>query len=409
MKEPAKMDKTYQTLDDILNDSEFGDLFDIKPTTSIITADDRLIESFNEINKFIDEHGYEPSNMLDMNERKLAKRLEGIRNDPEKILVLKVHDKHNILQVEEKQLKSLDDILQDDFLADILDVDTTASLDIFNLKHVKHNSERQESDFIARRKACKNFAKYEPLFKQCQADLKSSKRSLILFDEKNLVASTFFVLNGQLGYLENISAPVKRSGNRHDGRTYCIFENGTESNMQFLSLAARLYEARKENQAFTVSLTQEEANTKFVHSFNQISDNDKSTGYIYILKSKSNNPKIANIDNLYKIGYSTTPVEERIKNAENEPTYLMAEVEIISVYECYNLNPQKFEHIMHTFFAEACLNLDVFGTNGKRYNPREWFILPLDIIQNAISLIIHDQIQFHQYDHIMRKIYKNSI
>lgn len=392
------MDRIYHTLDDILDDNDFGDLFNLKPINSTITADDRLIESFNEINKFIDEHGHEPNNMLDMNERKLAKRLESIRSDPEKILVLRVHDKHNLLQLEEKPPESLDDILHDDFLADILGGDDVSSLDIFDLKHVKHSSERQESDFIARRKVCKNFAKYEPLFKQYQADLKSGKRSLISFDEKNLVANTFFVLNGQLGFLEDITAPVKRSGNRHDGRTYCIFENGTESNMQFLSLAARLYEARKESQAFTVSATQEEATTKFVRGFDVISAEDKSTGYIYILKSKSNNPKIANIDDLYKIGYSTTPVEERIKNAENEPTYLMAPVEIVSVYECYNMNPQKFEHIMHVFFTEACLNLDVFGEDGKRYNPREWFILPLDIIEIAIGLVISGEITNYSFN-----------
>lgn len=397
------MDKQYLSLDDILADSNFGDDFKVKETNQILTADDRLVESFNEINKFIDDYGHEPSNMLDINERKLAKRLEGIRNDPDKIIALKEYDKHKLLQLVEKPIESLDDILQDEFLANILGNDDTA-LDIFNLKHVTHSSERQESEFIARRKVCKNFAKYEELFKQCQADLSSGVRKQILFDEKNLVAGTFFVLNGQLGYLESISEPVKRGGNRHDGRTYCIFENGTESNMQFLSLAARLYEARKEHQAFTISLTQSEANTRFVRGFNQINDDDKSTGYIYILKSKSNNPKIANIDNLYKIGYSTITVEERIKNAENEPTYLMSEVEIISVYECYNLNPQKFEHIMHTFFAEACLNLDVFGDDGKRYNPREWFILPLAIIEEAITHIISCDIIGLRYDSISNKI-----
>lgn len=397
------MDNNYQSLDDIFADSDFGNLFDVKPSSQVITADDRLVESFNEINRFIDDYGHEPSNLLDLNERKLAKRLEGIRNDPDKIIALKEYDKHELLQLVEKPIESLDDILQDEFLANILGNDDSA-LDIFNLKHVKHSSERQESEFIARRKVCKNFAKYEELFKQCQADLSSGARKQILFDEKNLVAGTFFVLNGQLGYLESISEPVKRGGNRHDGRTYCIFENGTESNMQFLSLAARLYEARKESQAFTVSLTQEEANTRFIHGFNQISNDDKSTGYIYILKSKSNHPKIANIDNLYKIGYSTIAVEERIKNAENEPTYLMSEVEIVAVYECYNLNPQKFEHIMHTFFAEACLNLDVFGDDGKRYNPREWFILPLAIIEEAITHIISGDIIGLKYDSISNKI-----
>lgn len=404
------MGKQYLSIDDILADTEFGDLFSVKPKQNLQTTDQRLIDSFEEINKFIDTYGYKPTNMLDMNERKLAKRLDGICNNTEKTLLLKPYDKHNLLEIKDTPLESLEDILNDASLSDIFNNSgDDIPLDIFELKHVKHSSERQESDYIARRKACKNFSEYEPLFKSCHQDIKSGKRSLIAFDENNLVANTFFILNGQLGYLNNISDPVKRGGNRHDGRTYCIFENGTESNMQFLSLAARLYEARTENQAFTVSMTQEEANTKFVKSFDIIDKDDNATGYIYILKSKSTNPKITNIENLYKIGYSTIPVEERIKNAENEPTYLMAAVEIVSVYECYNFNPQKFEHIMHTFFSNACLNLDVFGEDRKRYSPREWFVLPLDIINESIQLIISGEIIKYAFDNqkmlITEKLY----
>lgn len=398
-----KMDKEYLSLDDILADSDFGDIFNYKAVNLVITSDDRLIESFNEINQFIDEYGHEPIANLDMKERKLAKRLEDYRSNPNKSLILKEYDKHNLLSMKEKTLESLDDILEDDFLADILN-DNESALDIFDLKHVKHSSERQASDYIAKRKVCKNFAKYEPLFKQCQEDLKNGRRNLISFSENNLTEDTYFVLNGQLGYLETITDNVNRAGHRGDARTYCVFENGTESNMQKLSLVARLFEARKNNQAFTLSQLPDEATTKFVKAFNHIQTEDKSTGYIYILKSKSTNPKITNIDNLYKIGYSTIPVEERIKNAVEEPTYLMAPVDIVSVYECYNLNPQKFEHIMHIFFGRACLNLDVFGEEGKRYNPREWFILPFDIIEEAIQLIISGKITKYQFNHELQLI-----
>lgn len=398
MKEIARMDKTYHTLDDILSDSDFGDLFNTKPVTSIITADDRLIESFNEINKFIDEHGHEPSNMLEMNERKLAKRLEGIRNEHDKSLSLISYDKHNLLQIEKNPIESLDDLLQDSFLDDILSADNSA-LEIFDLKHVKHSSERQTTDFVARRKVCKNFAKYEPLFKQCQAELKSGSRKLIKFNEQKLVPNTYFVVNGVLGYLETVYDLVKDKNSKFDGRIYCVFENGTESNMLFRSLGKMLYD-----NGHVVSLSNSDNITEFNHGFDIINNDDKSTGYIYILKSKSANQKIANIENLYKIGYSTTPVEERIKNAENEPTYLMAPVEIISVYKCYNLNPQKFEHIMHTFFAEACLNLDIFDEDGKRYNPREWFIIPLSIIEAAITNIINGNILNLKFDYINNQL-----
>jgi hypothetical protein len=395
------MESKYNTLDDIFNDSEFGNFVSSKPINPIITLDDRLIESFNEINTFIDEHGHEPTNMRDMNERKLVKRLEGIRSDPKKIVALKSYDKHDLLQIEEKPIESLDDILQDNFLADILDADSSA-LGIFDLKHVKHSSERQATDFVSRRKVCKNFAKYEPLFKQCQAELKSGARKLIKFNEQNLVPNTYFVVNGVLGYLETVYDLVKDKNSKFDGRIYCVFENGTESNMLFRSLGKMLYDNGQ-----LVSLSNTESITEFNQGFNVINDGDKSTGYIYILKSKSTNPKVANIDNLYKIGYSTIPVEERIKNAETEATYLMASVEIVSVYECYNLNPQKFEHIMHTFFAQACLNLDVFGEESKRYNPREWFILPLSVIEQAIDLIISGDILNYSFNSKLSLIQTN--
>lgn len=396
-----KMDKQYLSLDDILDDSDFGEVFSIKPTNPVISADDRLIESFNEINKFIDQHGHEPTNMLDMNERKLAKRLENFRDEPEKSITLKPHDKHNLLQIQEKPIESLDDILQDDFLASILGDDSSA-LGIFDLKHVKHSSERQATDFVARRKVCKNFAKYEPLFKQCQTELKSGARKLIKFNEQSLAPNTYFIINGVLGYLETVYDLVKDKNSKFDGRIYCVFENGTESNMLFRSLGKMLYYNGQ-----IVSSSNAENIAEFHHGFNLISEDDQSTGYIYILKSKSTNPKVANIDNLYKIGYSTIPVEERIKNAENEATYLMAPVEIVSIYECYNLNPQKFEHIMHTFFASACLNLDVFGEESKRYNPREWFILPLSVIEQAIGLIISGDIINYNFNSKLPSIQTN--
>lgn len=388
------MDKQYLSLDDILADSEFGDVFNFKASNTIITADDRLVESFNEINKFIDENGHAPTNILDMNERKLAKRLEGIQSDPEKIAALKIYDKHDLLKKDEKPLESIDDILNASFMVEVLGDINLSEIDIFDLKHVKHSSERQESDFVARRKVCKNFTKYEPLFKQCQADLKSGVRKLIKFNEKDLVPHTYFVINGVLGYLETVFDLVKDKNSKFDGRIYCVFENGTESNMLFRSLGKMLYDNGQ-----LISSSNSEILAEFNTSFNQITNEDNSTGYIYILKSKSTNNKISNIDNLYKIGYSTTSVEERIKNAEHEPTYLMAPVDIVAVYECYNLNAQKFEHIMHTFFAEACLNLDIFGEDGKRYNPREWFILPLHVIEKAIELIISSDIVNYRYNH----------
>lgn len=75
------------------------------------------------------------------------------------------------------------------------------------------------------------------------------------------------------------------------------------------------------------------------------------------------------------------PVEERIKNSTEDPTYLMAPVKIISTFECYNLNPQKLEQLLHNFFGESCLNIDIYDKHGKRHTPREWFIAPFEVIE----------------------------
>jgi hypothetical protein len=92
------------------------------------------------------------------------------------------------------------------------------------------------------------------------------------------------------------------------------------------------------------------------------------------------------------------PVEERIKNAVVEPTYLMADVRIVMAYRCYNLNTYRFEQLIHNFFGEACLNIDVFDGAGNRYSPREWFVAPLDVIEQAIHLIISGEIVKYRYD-----------
>ncbi|WP_199288345.1 GIY-YIG nuclease family protein, partial [Escherichia coli] len=115
---------------------------------------------------------------------------------------------------------------------------------------------------------------------------------------------------------------------------------------------------------------------------------DERKGYIYVLKSLSADPKINSILELFKIGYSKISIEDRIKNAIVEPTYLMAPVSIVTVFECYNMNPQRLEQLLHRFFGSACLNIDIYDDKGRRHVPREWFIAPLEIIEQAIHFVI---------------------
>lgn len=141
-------------------------------------------------------------------------------------------------------------------------------------------------------------------------------------------------------------------------------------------------------------------NKDFSEKFNDITEDDKKNGHIYVLSSLSDKKDIFSIENLFKIGYSSTTVQERIKNAANDPTYLMAPVKIVSSWMCYNMNTQKFEQLIQRFFGHTCLEIDVYDNNGKRHSPREWFIVPLEAIEQAITLIISGEIVSYRYDKI---------
>jgi hypothetical protein len=384
----------------ILNDDPLGILKN--RTVQPITPDQRLKDSFEEINKFIDENGREPSESTDITERKLFSRLKQLRKDFDKASTLKNLDSHNLL-ANVSEVKSVNDILENDVLG-LLDDDPE---NIFDLKNIP--KKRDKTDFVARRKPCKNFKNYEGKFKVIQKDLNEGKRKLIHYKESHLKEDRYYVLDGILVYLEKIEDITIREFNdktqgrrkRLDSRIRCIFENGLESNMYLRSLGKELY-----NNGSTVIHTNEEAFKEFSEGFTSITNQDKSTGNIYILSSLSENPEIESIKDLYKIGYSTTSVEQRIENAENETTFLMAPVKIVSSYKTFNLNPQKFEDLIHQVFSIRRLDIKVADKEGNLKQPKEWYIVPIKVIEQAIELIINKQIQNYKFDHLQNKIVK---
>ena len=284
-------------------------------------------------------------------------------------------------------INSLDDILNSDTFGVL---DTKDEDNIFTLINVpKIDKDREAADFVARRTKLENFDEYEEMFAQCQKDLKEGKRKLVKFNERFFEKGAFFVLKGVLTYLENIESPKKDKNHKLDGRTTTIFENGTYSNMLLRSLGKGLYE-----DGYFVS----EHEDKVLDKLSPINSEDKQNGYIYILKSLSNDDRIVTKQNLHKIGFSTTAVETRIKNAKQDPTYLMADVQTISVYEVYNVNPHKLEQLIHQFFDNSCLDIEVFDGEGKMHRPREWFIAPISVIEEAIELIVSGKIIDYRYD-----------
>ncbi len=377
-------------LNDIFNSDTLG-ILDVKVKNPLVTTDDRLIASFEEINEFYEKNSCEPKKSADMNERKLFSRLKGLRDNPKKKEALKKYDRYNLLGI--SKIDSIDDILSSDTFG-ILDKQDEE--DIFTLKNVpKLEKERAKTDFVARRKIFKDFDEYKDMFEQCQKDLKSGKRKLVKFNEKQFEKGAFFVLKGVLVYLEDIINPKKDKNYKLDARTTTIFENGTYSNMLLRSLGKGLYE-----DGYFVS----EHEDRVLDKLSQVSSEDRQNGYIYILKSLSSDDRLVTKKNLYKIGFSTTAVETRIQNAKNDPTYLMADVKVVSVFEVYNINPQKLEQLIHRFFSKSRLDLEIVGNDEKVYHPKEWFIAPLNVIEEAINLMINGRIVDFVYDEENEKI-----
>lgn len=384
------------TLQDIFNDDPDG-LLNVKPAASAArNEDERLVASFMEIIDFYQKNNREPKQGAGIQEHQLYSRLQSLRMHPEKRNLLLKYDTYGLLDEIPQQPVTLVDILNDDGFG-LLDNELDG---LFDLKHItpQEGEKRASADFVARRKPCKDFDQYESIFKSVQKDLSANKRKLIQFKEDNLRAGEFYVHNGILLLLANVDFEEEvqpyRSGSRlrKDGRTRIIFENGTESNMLYRSLYKSLLDNGK-----AVSENLDKINEKFLEKFSNITKEDKEAGYIYILKSKSEKQEIKGIHNLYKIGYSNITVEERIKNASQEPTYLMADVRIVMAYKCFNMNTQKLEQLLHNFFGNSCLNIDIFDKNGQRHTPREWFIAPLSVIEQAIQLIITGEIVKYRY------------
>lgn len=399
-------------LDEFLDFATANDklgLLTVKAKISTPTADEHLVAKFNEINEFITANGREPeADMANVPEFMLNQRLNAIRDNVEQCSALKQLDSHGLLPSvplqeladpaaeyavvhESKEIESIDDIFSDDALG-LLD---DGAQSIFKMKHVPKSIDMPGK--IAKRKRCKDFEQYEDLFKTCYADLKSGEREQHKFTgEQQIRQGQFFVLHGVICYVADMEDRVKKNG-KVNAKLHLIFENGTESNMLLRSLATELY---KDETGRRVMPKSENALDEMLG----IKEDDQASGFIYILQSLSSNPEISSIKNLYKIGYATTSVEKRIANASKEPTYLMANVNHVSSYKCFNMNAQKFENLLHTFFGKACLDIEVADSDGKLCKPREWFIAPLKAIEMAIQLMINGEIVSYRYDLVSEEI-----
>ena len=263
---------------------------------------------------------------------------------------------------------------------------------------------KKKPDYVAQHKLCENFEDYKPLFAKVHRDLKQGKRSLMKISKTaTLAEGRFYFVSGQMLYLEKIGELSMGSNSMLNGRTRCIYENGTEADILLQTLRKNVV-----GDGYAVTELEEESERQFFNNSDVTSD-DIVTGYIYVLSSLSDDPDIKEVKNLYKIGFTSNTVEERIANAENEPTYLMAPVKVEATYKVVNMNSQKFEDLVHQILMAVQFQVTVYDENGNEHQPQEWFVVPLPIVDVIIQKIMDGSIVNYTYNPLKECLEKRIV
>lgn len=372
------------TVDEILNaEDEFG-LLDVKQPAAPLTSGNLLADRFNDITEFYIEQGRLPQKEGDsLREQLLAARLDALLKDKSQHDMLQQYDVYGLLDMEtdseevvspSELVTSLDDILNGEDEFGLLSFDEP---DIFTLKNVKH-TRKSKQDGVARRQQCADFYRFESLFKTVKECLDNHTFSTVRFVHTlKMNKGDFFILNGITGYVHTVgeSSMDQKPGNP---RLHLIFDNGTELHMLYLSL--------------THGLVRDKTGRKFNLNGRVLLPDDtlKQSGLVYVLATESQHPALQPYKpNLYKIGFTEGTVENRIRLAEKDATFLEAPVRVVATTQCFgNVNAQKLEWLVHGFLGKQRLDITLKDVRGRTHHPREWFNAPLETILEVIERIL---------------------
>ena len=263
---------------------------------------------------------------------------------------------------------------------------------VAELKHVRSVADKRAAEEIASRTKCEDFDQFKPLFVQVKKDLDAGVRETRPFQTMaEIKKGEFFIVGGQIAYVAEVGKEFISQYDRRDSRLRVIYENGTESDVLLRSLQRALHRDEAGRR-----ITDPVAGPLFV---GESEDGDLAGGTIYVLRSKSDNPVVAvNRDVLHKIGVTGGKVETRIANAKLDPTFLMADVEMVATYKLSNINRTKLENLIHRIFDPARLNIEVKDRFGAPITPREWFLVPVFVIDEAVERIKDGTITGYRYD-----------
>jgi hypothetical protein len=297
----------------------------------------------------------------------------------------------------------MDDDLDDDELLAKLGVDIAEPSPITDLQHVRSVAEKKVAEEIANRQVCEDFAEFKPFFDQVQIELGQGLRTTrpfvkdTGFGKADIQMGHFFILGGQTAYVAEVGEPIKAPNGETDARLRVIYSNATESDLLLRSLQRALYKDEAGRR-----ITEPNAGPLFD---DQTGVEDQASGTIYVLRSKSLHPTVTrHRDVLHKIGVTGGSLARRFANARFDPTFLMADVDVVATYELYNVNRTRLENLIHRIFGAARLDIEIKDRFGKPVVPQEWFLVPLFVVDEAVARIKDGTIADYLYDPVTAKL-----
>ena len=360
--------------------------------------EERIIAGFEEIQRFVAQHGRNPQHgeERDIFERLYAVRLSRLRALPECRSILAPLDHQGLLTGTGDAAGVVSDAPNLDELAAALE-GADGGANVSELRHVRSTSDKRAAEEIAGREPCLDFERFKPLFERVANDIATGARITRQirkdagFLKADIKAGEFFIVGGQTAYIAEVGEPIRAPNGEFDARLRVIYSNGTESNLLLRSLQRAIY---KDETSRRVS--EPDAGPLFA---DEVEDDDLAAGFIYVLRSKSDHPIVAqNRDIVHKIGVTGGDVKRRIGTAKLDPTFLMADVEIVATYELFNISRTKLENIIHRVFDPARLVIEVRDRFGSPVVPKEWFLVPIFVIDEAVARIKDGTITQCVYD-----------
>ncbi len=384
-----------------MDDDELLDALGVEVTpvkaSSRTPREERIIAGFEDILRFHQTHGRAPlhGEGRDIFERLYAVRLDRLRKLPEAQALLAPLDSPGLLSGTTSGTTDVDSLDEDALLAELgVGDEPTDQSDITVLRHVRSTAEKRAADEIANRTRCVDFEQFKRLFETIRHDLKDGTRKTREFKMRSMdeiQQGTFFIIGGQIAYIANVGDEFTTKYERRDSRLRVVFDNATEANVLQRSLQRALHRDKVAR-----LITEPSIGPLFGDA---PEPDDIETGTIYVLRSLSSHPFVAEHRELiHKIGVTGGKVEARIAGADKDATYLLADVEVVATYTLHNLSRAKLENIFHRLFGAAQLDLTIEDRFGHPVKPREWFLVPLHVIDEAVQRIRDGSITDVVYD-----------